>query len=84
MHQDLSSLAKQKHDILVFAVKHAEYLSLTASEMLEYFPGISCVVDANNVLADDIATDLGSHGVRMLGIGKGHWGKGNIEERSNA
>jgi len=74
VEQALETFAAHAHDVVVFAVRHPEYLSLTGSDVLEYFPSVRYVIDANNVLADAVARDLGARGVRVLGIGKGHWG----------
>lgn len=70
---DLNELKSLKHDVLILAVRHKIYCDLSASSVLEYFKNVSCVVDANNILNEDKAVVLRSHGVTVLGVGKGHW-----------
>jgi nucleotide sugar dehydrogenase len=60
-------------DIAVFAVRHREYLALNATDITRLFPTIQAVIDANNVLSDEAAAALVTRGVRVAGVGKGHW-----------
>jgi UDP-N-acetyl-D-glucosamine dehydrogenase len=75
----LGSLRKQ--DALVVAVRHKEYLGLSAADLLSYFPDLRVVVDANNVLSDETARDLAGTGVAVAGVGKGHWRRFNPAKR---
>lgn len=72
---DLETLAAHSHDVAVFAVRHSEYLNLTASEILRLLPKVSLVVDAFNVISDTTARELAANGVTVRGVGKGHWEK---------
>jgi UDP-N-acetyl-D-glucosamine dehydrogenase len=81
VHRDLEALAGRPHDVAVFAVRHPEYQRLTASDILRLFPELAWVVDANNVLTDDVARELHARGVRLIGIGKGHWSHGALGQR---
>ena len=60
-------------DVVVFAVRHQEYLMLDGKNILALFPTVAAVVDANNVLTDATARSLAEHGVAVAGVGKGHW-----------
>ena len=73
VRRTLQPFARARHDTLVFAVRHPEYLSLTAGDIVRSFPGITCVIDANDVLSDGVADGIRTHGIRVLGVGKGHW-----------
>ena len=75
----LGSLRKQ--EALVVAVRHKEYLGLSAADLLSYFPDLRVVVDANNVLSDETARDLAGTGVAVAGVGKGHWRRFNQAKR---
>lgn len=57
-------------DGLVLAVPHRSYRAVEfAGERLKF------VVDAQNVLDDDRARRLHERGIRVAGVGKGHWRK---------
>jgi UDP-N-acetyl-D-glucosamine dehydrogenase len=60
-------------DVVVFAVRHRQYLALDAAAILALFPRARAVVDANNVLEDDTAKALATQGIAVAGPGKGHW-----------
>jgi UDP-N-acetyl-D-glucosamine dehydrogenase len=65
--------AQNRHHALVLAVRHSEYLRLSSVEILRLFAGVDVVIDGMNILNDDTAHALTQAGVRVLGIGKGHW-----------
>jgi len=73
VQQDFASFRNSVHDTAVFAVRHPLYLRLTASDIVREIAGLTCVVDANNVITDTVARDLARSGVRVAGVGKGHW-----------
>jgi nucleotide sugar dehydrogenase len=70
---NLEALSALKHDVAVLAVRHSEYLRLSAADILRVLPGVRLVVDTMNIVSDATAQELASRGVKMLGIGKGHW-----------
>lgn len=72
---NIDHLRNKKHDAAIFAVRHNNYLNLTAKDILSLLPGVKVIVDANNVLNDNTAFELLRKGVRMIGVGKGHWQK---------
>lgn len=80
VERDLRGLAGKTHDTVVLAVRHPEYLQLTASDIIGYLPGLARVIDANNVLSDDTAHELRTRGVMVLGVGKGHWAKATLSK----
>jgi len=67
-------------DGLILAVPHAAYRGLTAEAILQQGPRLAFVVDAQNVLSDDAARGLHSQGIRVAGVGKGHWRKRRYHE----
>lgn len=70
---DLNDFKSLRHDILILAVRHKLYCDLSVSSILSYFPNVSCIVDANNILDENKASELRNHGVKVVGVGKGHW-----------
>ncbi len=61
----------QNFEVVVFAVPHEEYTNLK----LHKFPRPVAVVDASNVVNDEVAAGLRAAGCRVAGAGKGHWKK---------
>lgn len=70
---DIGHLRRSRHDAVVFAVRHKKYLGLTAGKILSILKGVKIIVDANNMISDETAGILAARGVKMLGVGKGHW-----------
>jgi len=70
---NINQLRNKKHDVAVFAVRHNEYLNLTADDILSFLPGVKIIIDANNIISDDAAKTLSRRGIKMIGVGKGHW-----------
>ena len=68
--QDLRA-ALAEAEAIVFAIPHTAYRQLTFAD----FPQPGLIVDANNVIPDDLADSLHRAGSRLLGVGKGHWRK---------
>ena len=71
-------------DAVVFAVRHKEYLAFDAAAILDLFPNLRAAIDANNVITDDTAAALSKAGIKVAGVGKGHWrrfNKGVTSER---
>ena len=64
-------------DAIVLAVPHRAYKSLGVSD----FPSNVVIVDANNVLTDELAKELHANGCTILGVGKGHWRKWGLHEK---
>jgi nucleotide sugar dehydrogenase len=60
-------------DVVVFAVRHQQYLTLDAQKIIALFPHAIAIVDANNVLNNDTGRALANKGVAVAGAGKGHW-----------
>ncbi|WP_333656359.1 nucleotide sugar dehydrogenase [Dissulfurispira sp.] len=70
---DIKSLGDSRHDIAVFATRHKQYLTMSADDILSILPGVKVILDANNIINDDVAEKLSSNGIKMIGVGKGHW-----------
>jgi len=69
----LSELKNAKVEILVFALPSETYKKLTSENILDLFPELKVVIDANDVLTDETAEALFRSDIRIAGIGKGHW-----------
>jgi UDP-N-acetyl-D-glucosamine dehydrogenase len=63
----------QDTEAVVFAVKHEEYLQLDLKRILSLAPKLCLVIDANNILDEQKKEYLETRGIRVAGIGKGHW-----------
>lgn len=70
---DLNVLRTYRHDVVVFAVRHRSCLELTSEDVLSLFKGVKIVLDANNIINDKTARELSDKGIRVIGVGKGHW-----------
>ena len=64
-------------DCIVLAVRHPEYEGLCVEDFGEG-EGRG-IVDAWNVITDELAAKLHSKGWRIKGVGKGHWGALNYQ-----
>ncbi|MBN2070246.1 MAG: nucleotide sugar dehydrogenase [Candidatus Krumholzibacteriota bacterium] len=73
---DIEKLRSIEHDIAIFTVKHSQYIDLQCGEILSLLPGVKIIIDANNIIDDETAAALAESGIKMIGIGKGHWKDG--------
>ena len=73
----LASLEGMEHDVVIAAVRHAQYRDASAEELAALLPGMRLMVDSNDVLSVAQADGLRARGVEVIGIGKGHW-KGEL------
>ncbi len=76
VNTDLNSLREYEHDIVITAVKHNNYLKLSGDDIVNLFPGVKLVLDANNVITEEVAAALRGKNVKVAGVGKGHWNNG--------
>lgn len=67
-------------DAVVLAVRHQAYLTLD-SRRLTRRPGL-VVLDTQDIVDDAKAAELRAAGIRMIGVGKGHWRALNRERDS--
>lgn len=70
---DISILKNCRHDIAVFVTRHSQYLSMNADDILKILKGVKVIIDANDIISDNTAKQLSKNGVKMIGVGKGHW-----------
>lgn len=70
--KDLDECLRCSHGV-VLAVPHTEYVELTAADIGSH--DLAFVVDAQNIIDDSMADQLWRSGLRVLGVGKGHWRK---------
>ena len=73
VHTDLRHESFESCQVVVLAVRHRQYLDLSADDIRRAFPALQILVDANNIISDEIARNLHEDDVRVLGVGKGHW-----------
>ena len=73
VHTSIDELRGLTHDAAIFAVRHSDYLAMTAEHILSALPGVSIIIDAFNIISDTTAQVLRERGVRVIGVGKGHW-----------
>lgn len=71
----IASFSQEKIDVVVFAVRHQEYLNYSPAQLIEYFPTAQLFIDANNIIKDEHKEEIEKSGKYVLGIGKGHWSK---------
>ncbi len=60
-------------DGVILAVAHGDYVGLAPQQLLQWIEPGAFVVDAQNIVDDDKAALLHSAGLRLTGVGKGHW-----------
>jgi len=60
-------------DGVILAVPHTEYVGLPAQQLVQWIGPGAFVVDAQNIVDDDKAARLRAAGLRLAGVGKGHW-----------
>lgn len=72
---DIDKLKEKKHDAVVFAVRHKRYTKFTSKDIMSIFKDVKVIVDANNVISDETARGLSGRGIKVIGVGKGHWQK---------
>jgi UDP-N-acetyl-D-glucosamine dehydrogenase len=73
--KSLKEIKNYNAEVAIFTVKHKEYLELNANKLLELLPELILVIDANNVINDIVAKELRKQGIKIIGVGKGHWNK---------
>ena len=61
-------------DGLIIAIPHRCYRAWSAADLLAYRQ-CRFVIDAQNTIGDDTAASLHAGGMRIAGVGKGHWRK---------
>lgn len=60
-------------DGVILAVAHGDYVGLAPPQLREWLEPGTFVVDAQNIVDDDKAALLHAAGLRLTGVGKGHW-----------
>ena len=70
---DLKAVGAQNPEVVIFAVRHSEYLQIDAETLYHLFSSAKVIVDANNIISDEKAAYLHGKNVRLIGVGKGHW-----------
>lgn len=69
---DLSD-ALRDVDGVILAVPHGDYVGLTPQQLLRLIEPGAFLVDAQNIVDDEKAAQLHAAGLRLIGVGKGHW-----------
>ena len=73
VHQDISFFKDKKINVIVFAVRHKEYLNLNARKIIKAFPNLSLIIDGFNVVNDKNAKIFSNNKIKIKGIGKAYW-----------
>ena len=82
INQDLSSFSNKGIDVVVLTVRHSEYLNFDINSFNSYFPNIRIVIDGFDIINDEFFEQLMNKGIKVIGVGKGHWKK-NIRGNNN-
>jgi UDP-N-acetyl-D-mannosaminuronate dehydrogenase len=72
MADDLDSAIAGAQGI-IFTIAHKPYRELTAEELRRRAPRARFIIDGFDVIADATAGALHAAGIRVAGVGKGHW-----------
>lgn len=75
INQDFAFFKDKNIEILVFSVRHKEYLNKNANYFLEIFKGLKLVVDSFNIINDKNAKIFEENNVKVIGVGKAYWKK---------
>lgn len=70
---ELEAIGAQNPEVVIFAVRHSEYLQIDAESLYRLFSSAKVIVDANNIISDEKASCLSGKNIRLIGVGKGHW-----------
>ncbi len=70
--ESLADVARDARGI-IFAVPHRAYKVLTATQIRKLAPNLQYIVDAFDIIDDQTAAELHGNGIRVAGVGKGHW-----------
>tara|TARA_X000000950_G_scaffold289243_1_gene411159 strand:+ start:4071 stop:5618 length:1548 start_codon:yes stop_codon:yes gene_type:complete len=73
INQDLISLADKNIDVVIFAVRHKEYLNLDIKKFLSYFKNLKLIIDGFDIISDSLAKKLKENKVDIQGVGKAYW-----------
>ena len=73
VNQNLSFFTKKKIDVVIFTIKHKEYINLDPSQFMKAFPDIKFIIDGFNVISDKNAKIFKDNNIKIQGIGKAHW-----------
>ncbi|MCG8699347.1 MAG: nucleotide sugar dehydrogenase [Bacteroidales bacterium] len=72
VNNSLEQVMSKKFKVAIFAVRHTEYIDLSATNIMETLPDVRFIIDANNVLSNSICETLCENDIRVVGVGKGH------------
>ena len=73
VNQDFSFFKSKKIDVVVFAVRHKEYLNLKAENLIKKFSNIKLIIDGFDIINKKNAKIFNSHNIKIKGIGKAYW-----------
>jgi len=72
---NLEEVVENDLDVLVFTVRHLEYLTMDINKLLQKLEGRKClIVDSNDIFNDSKINLILDSGHDYIGIGKGHIG----------
>ena len=73
VNQDLSFFANKKIDVVIFAVRHKEYINLDPIKFIKVFPDVKFIIDGFNIVSNKNAKIFKKNNIKIQGIGKAYW-----------
>jgi nucleotide sugar dehydrogenase len=73
VNNDLRAIRSKSLDAMVIAVNHRNYLYMKIEEFCRLLKPSGLILDCCNAINDKKAGDLMKTGLRVVGVGKGHW-----------
>ena len=73
VNQDLSFFANKKIDVVIFTVRHKEYINLDPVKFINAFPNVKFIIDGFNIVSNKNAKIFKKNNIKIKGIGKAYW-----------
>jgi len=77
INQNLSYFSNKEIDVVVFTVRHKEYLDMNLKKFIKIFKDAKLIIDGFNVISEENSKIFKQNGINVLGVGKAHWKKEN-------
>jgi len=75
IERDLFKCGFKKIDAAIITQPYEYYQQMPPAVFLKAIGHPKLIIDANNAISDTAAVDYRKRGVRLVGVGKGHWNK---------
>tara|TARA_Y100001970_G_C14193523_1_gene836760 strand:+ start:208 stop:1713 length:1506 start_codon:yes stop_codon:yes gene_type:complete len=73
VNQDWSFFVNKKIDVVIFAVRHKEYINLDPIKFIKVFPDVKFIIDGFNIVSNKNAKIFKKNNIKIQGIGKAYW-----------